>query len=175
VPGSAAALEADRKRDRERKQASRESDPAPLPSATAAAPGQAAAPSDDLAGVPGAPVVPWDCEPLRPLFDGLVATLEALTVANNVRKAAAANLPASLLKQIETDSKWDALSKTSLVNTGPKCAADALNEAGISGKYQPLAIFGLTAAMVSASCMWKNSKVEKLIAEHAKKPEEKKP
>lgn len=135
------------------------------------------APAVDPAAVSASPVVPWNVEPLRPLVEGLVSTAEQLSVTRQTAKAAKAKLPTALLKKIEDDARWNPLQKTSIVQTAPPVIADALNEAGISGKYQPLTILGLTIASLFYSQSAKSAATDKLIAEYtvAKPAEEKKP
>lgn len=148
--------------------------PAALPSALPGASGEVAPVGSGAAPVPGALLVPWNAEPLRPLFEGLVSTAEQLTVAKQTGKAAKAKLPAAILKEIEAKARWNPLQKTSLVSTGPQVCADAMNDAGINGKYQPLTIFALTVASVWLFNSMNAADLDRLIAEHQKATEEKK-
>lgn len=102
-----------------------------------------------------------------------------MTVARLTSKAAKARLPADVLKKVEADARWNPMQKTALVTTGPQVLADAMNEAGISGKFQPLTVFALTVASIVFSQQSKAAELERLITDYTgekPKPEsEKKP
>ena len=192
VPGSDEALAADREKERLRKARQRarqraENPPAlpavaddgePLPGLDAAPLDTGEAPGGDLGGVPGAECgapVPWDAASLAPLIEQLLPTLEAASVARITRKAAAAKLPADLLRAVENDSRWPKPAAKVLQMAGPQLAAKWLNKTGVSAEHQlEVAVLSAVGCIVAGQSAVL-SRLEKIIAEKAAAEKESKP
>jgi hypothetical protein len=180
VPGSARAAEADRAKERERKRIAREdaarlAQPPPLPSATA--PGEAATAPVAGAAEPGAvrlvaaPVLPWQPETLKNLFEQLLEAAEEGRVAAFLGKCAEAKLTAELVREIKADAHFPKAAKVLLADALPRLAAKWLNRSGMSAEYQD-EISCLTAmVLIVQHDRGISSKLDELIAA-AKKPVE---
>jgi hypothetical protein len=79
-------------------------------------------------------VVPWTPADIREFTDELVDLSEAKRLSDFVAVAKEAKLPESLIREIETDAKFPAKSKTGLKTAIAACAAKWLNRSGISSK-----------------------------------------
>lgn len=168
----------------ERKRAAeRAANPPALPSA---APGNGAA-APPAPGVPAlgpapaleAPVVPWDTQTLKPLFEQLIPALEQIGVNQIAGRASKAKLPRDLVNEIEKDAKWSAVTKKAIELSAPQVAAKWLNASGISAEHQAELVLGTAVASLVSSHVLLLRKLDKLIADQAAsrppdKPEEKK-
>lgn len=140
--GSAEARRADRVRDAERKRAQRleqkaRTEPPPLPAVAPATMGAGAPGTAGLDLQPGlapAAFVAWDAETLRPIFVELVPTVEELAVGRLTAKAAKAQLPTTLIKEIASDAAWKAPEKRAMILAGPEVTAKWLNKSGLSAE-----------------------------------------
>ncbi len=186
VPGSPAALAADREKERVRKNAyrarTRVEDPPALPAAGArlvGAPPTAPAgpPGSGLAplGADGAAPVPWDAATLKPLFEQLLPSVEQMTITRLTGRAAKGGLPGDVLKAIEDDARWSQPTKTALLLSGPQVTAKWLNKSGLSAENQPEVVFTTAVCSLVVSQMLLGAKLDKLIAETKKAPEPAKP
>ena len=119
---------------------------------------------------------------LKPLFDQLLPTIEALTVTQLASKAEKGRLPGDLVNEIEKDAKWSTPAKKALELSAPQVAAKFLNKTGISSENQPEVICGTAIASILAGHVMVLRRIDKAIASmNAAKPapapakEEKKP
>jgi hypothetical protein len=108
---------------------------------------------------------------LRPLFEQLIPTVEALTVNQLTGRAEKAHLPASLIKEIERDAKWSAVSKNAVNLAAPQVAAKWLNKSGISAENQPELVLGTALATIFASHTMLLRRLDKLIASRPTAPD----
>ena len=173
IPGSPEAKQRDREKDAERKRNERAAkraaaEPPPLPSAQAAS-NPAQAPSDNSLPVPGlvAPTpgpVPWEASTLKPLFDQLIPTIEALTGSRVHALAEKARLPLKVIDDIDDSAKWPDPAKKALAISAPQVAAKWMNKTGVSAENQPELVMFTAIGSIAASHMMVVSKLEKLIA-----------
>lgn len=174
IPGSAEALEADRKKDAERKRAERAAaagatGPAVLPSKVplgAIAQGQL--PTGDLSPVVGAvapvnPFIPWSAQIVRPFTSELIPVVELVDIGRITDKAAQAGLSKDLLKAIEKDSQWPSVAKKTLDNALPELAAKWLNKTGISAEHAQEVAVASALLMIWTSRRSVTSRLDKLI------------
>lgn len=175
VPGSKAALAADREKERVRKANQRarlRADPSPLPGV---APGQDTAGPMGGGAVPGGPApagpaMPWQAEALKPVFDQLLPTLEQLTMNQLAGRAEKARLPAELVREIERDARWSEPAKKALEIGCPQLAAKYLNKTGVGAEYQPEIVVGTALAAIVSTHTLLLRKLDQLIA--AQQPKE---
>jgi len=169
-------VEADKKRDRDRKEAARRPSaplalPPALPSALENGNGAVQAPPGGPApGVPGpdlqaAPVIPWNPDTLRPLFEELVDAAEEGRVEKFRTVAAQGGLPEGLVKEIAGDAKYSPVMKRTICSTAPNVMAKTMNRLGVSGEYSDEAILAtaLTANLIQSRRLM--AKLENLIEE----------
>ena len=150
--------------------------PPPLPSAV---PGDAGATAPLAGGAePGAvrlvaaPVLPWQPETLKSLFEQLLEAAEEGRVAAFLGKCAEAKLTAELVREIKADARFPKAAKVLLADALPRLAAKWLNRSGMSAEYQD-EISCLTAmVLIVQHDRGISSKLDELIAA-AKKPVEK--
>ena len=117
--------------------ASRMVEPPPLPAAGVATDSVAPLGSGESVGPVAAVaevVVPWTAADIKEFTDELVDLSEAKRVSDFVAVAKEAKLPASLIRELETDAKFPAKSKAGLKTSIAACAAKWLNRSGISSK-----------------------------------------
>jgi hypothetical protein len=176
VPGSAEAVEADRKYERERKADQRAKTRAENPPALPPAlPGKVPAPSNNFPA-PGAalavdstaqapPSVPWQADTFAELARELVPELEAQAVASITRRAAKAGLSKDFLKEIEHDCRWGEATKKALVIALPQLVAKWLNRSGVSSEWQPEVVCGTAAAKILVNHLRIVNRLDKLIAQ----------
>ena len=172
--GSPEAREADRLKDAERKRRARleakaNAEPAPLPPSLPCAPAPAVGappPSPDAVGaVPGPAPVPWEAGTLKPLFDQLLPTVEALTVAQLTTRATKARLPSPVVAEIGKDAAWPSPARKALEVSSPRVAAKWLNRTGLSAEHQDELILGTAICSIFASHTMLLRKLDKLIAD----------
>lgn len=171
-PGSDAARAADRakeaKRQAEYRARVRAANPPPLPSKPTTFQSAPDALSDAVVSDSGSPFVPWDTSVLAPLFEEIVPAVEQEAVASLTNRAAKAQLPAPLLKQIEKDAHWSTAAKKSLTVTGPQVAAKWLNKLGVSAENQGEVVLALAVASIAFTHFRLSRKLDALIADRAK-------
>jgi hypothetical protein len=168
-PGSTEALAADREKDRLRKQAQRvresAAQPPPLPSAPTV-PGAIPAPPGNLAGLPGAqglPVMAWQPEMLKPIFEQLIPACEEVATDGIINRAIKARLPKECIKEIEIDAKWNAPAKKAIEISGPQVAAKWLNKSGLSAENQgEIVLLTAISSLVASHALLAN-RLNKLI------------
>ena len=146
VPGSAAAKEADRKKDAERKSAARAAtkaaNPPPLPAATAPAGGQpypAADVVNSAGGVPDAlvnPVVPWTTKLLAKPARLVTRILERVKKWDIVRRLDKSRLSVEVKRELIKDLDWADEAKEDFATALAECAAIELNQRGVSAANQ---------------------------------------
>jgi hypothetical protein len=108
--------------------------------------------------------MPWDPAALKPIFDQLIPAAEDLSVKQITSRAEKARLPADLLREIESDSKWPALAKKGLEMSAPKVTAKLLNMTGVSAEHQDFVVLGTSLATIISSHALLLRKLDKLIA-----------
>jgi hypothetical protein len=183
IPGTPEAREADLAKDRARKaaaKAERKGQPPPLPSVGKDDP---AAPTSQAPGavppVEGAPVAPWEAEMLRPVFEELIPIAEEVTIHQLTAKAAKARLSGDLIKEIESDAKWNPVARKGLELSAPEVTAEVLNDLGIDSKNKAKVVLATSIGAIVAGHVKLLRRLDKIIALNnvptVKPGEEKKP
>lgn len=109
--------------------------------------------------------VPWDAETLRPLFEQLIPSAEQFAVAQLTGKAAKADLPPAVLREIEKDARWSPPTKAALTLSGPQVAAKWLNKTGVSAENQAEVVLLTALAALVASHAMLSRKLDGFIAD----------
>jgi hypothetical protein len=117
--------------------------------------------------------VPWDPETLKPIFEQLIPAAEQVSVQSLTSRAAKANLPAEVLKEVEKDARWSPPTKTALLISAPQVCAKWLNKTGISAENQAEVVLGTAIASLIASHALLARKLTQMVAEHGGKEEKK--
>lgn len=185
VPGSAAALEADRKKDAERKRAVREAkklaDPVPLPSAPPPPIGPIQTPVNGASALPGSPdpvqsvAVPWEPDTIKPLLELLIEETEQSRINSRKSRCATIGLPERVTKEVVILAAYPAKAKQALVLSGANGTTKILNAVGISGKYSDAAIAVTALLAIVISNRKSDEKFEELIEEFKLSQEPAKP
>lgn len=182
VPGTPehaqAKRDAEAKRKRDYRAGLRAKNPPALPvSLPPALPGASYTPSPvaDLQspGV-GAPVVPWDVEPLREIAAEVIALGEQAYVAKETTKGVKAKLPKVILQEIEKKSRFNPAAKVTLAKTAPVEICKAMESAGISGKWQNLLLLFGAGAIIGLGMKKNSADTDRLVVESGTPTEEKK-
>jgi hypothetical protein len=173
VPGSAEAIEADRKKDAERKKRTREAAhrlaPAPaLPAALPAAVDPGAPVANGEAGF--APLasteqasIPWEPDLLKDLVEEGIEYSERRRVQKFKEAATAAQLPEPLIRQIGQDAQFVPAFKSTTIKTGPRAIAKILNRMGISAQYSDEGLFLFSVASIWFQGWRLESRLEEMI------------
>jgi hypothetical protein len=188
IPGSADAIEADKKKDRDRKAASVVArnaapvpvQPAPLPGQIA--PGATQPPPGGLVPVPVINPDAWTAQEAQPLVVHSLPVVEHLLTARRLAKLREAKMPGPLIMQVKSDSAWPPTVKETLNQSLPGSAAKLLTFVHFP-KFFKDELSSLPAlALLIQHEMAVNERLDKIIAdwkkEHPeleKKEPEKKP
>lgn len=113
-------------------------------------------------GVSAAPL-PWDRERLKRLWAQLVPTAERYDISKLKLKAQAVD--ESLVPVVETEGKWNELSKVTLVETGPNVTADFLEGIGIGAEKSDLVAFTMACMAIYSGRAVVAEKLEKMLAD----------
>lgn len=120
-------------------------------------------------GVSAAPI-PWDRERLKRLWAQLVPTAERWDIGKLKLKAQAVD--ESLVALVETEGKWNDLSKVTLVETGPNVTADFLESIGIGAEKSDLVAFTMACMAIYSGRAVVAEKLETMLAEKKERERE---
>lgn len=170
VPGSAQALEADRKKDAARKREARSlAEPPALPSAVQASADQGAplpgSEGGDLSLAPAEPEILWDPELLKELVTEAVELTEKKHIKDMREAAEKAQLGAQLISEIAKDAHYVPAFKNTFNKSAPRALAKLLNRFGVSGKYSDEALCALAGLSIWFRSYRQDSRLAELIEE----------
>lgn len=154
-------------REKAARRAARLRDPGgpPLPSAIRPDPAGPGGPAPG-GGAGGPAPVPWSTDTLKPLFQQLVPALEEASVQRLAAKAAA--IDKSLAAEVTRDAAWNSAAKVGVIEAGPQCAAEMLNEMGIGADKAHWAALLIAGGSIAASHMMLSARLERMLAERGK-------
>lgn len=95
--------------------------------------------------------------------------LEAEDVADLREKAGAVD--PCLVEMVERDAPWNALSKATLIETGPNVSADLLNACGIGADKADLVAFGFAALAIYRGHAKIAGKLDRMLKEKLEREE----
>ena len=169
--GSPEAIAADRERNAERmrlkRAVERAENPPPLPPAGAVVPDQTPPPGADQTFIVPSPLVPWSAADVKDLTDELIPAVEQECVQRLTSKAAKANLPAKLLKEIEIDARWKPVAKKGLQIGLPEVLAKWLNKFGVSADNKGEVALGLAVVVIAQQQISLERKLGVMIKEQS--------